>query len=92
MVVWLLAASQTASVSIIVVLTYIVGLAGLTHVIAGSVDVLFLVMTGVHPWFSYVTSYLVPTLTGNILGGVALVSALNHAQVISGSPAKPGRK
>jgi formate-nitrite transporter family protein len=47
MVVWLLAASQTASVSIIVILTYIVGLAGLTHVIAGSVEVLFLVMTGV---------------------------------------------
>ena len=86
MVVWLLAASNTASVSIIVILTYMVGLAGLTHVIAGSIDVLFLVMTGVHSWFSYLTGYLVPTLIGNILGGVALVSALNHAQVISGSP------
>jgi hypothetical protein len=25
-------------------------------------------------------------LIGNMLGGVALVSALNHAQVIAGSP------
>jgi formate-nitrite transporter family protein len=88
MVVWLLAASNSASVPIIVIPTYIVGLAGLTHVIAGSVEVLFLVMTGVQPWSSYVISYLVPALIGNIIGGVALVSALNHAQVISGSPAK----
>jgi formate/nitrite transporter FocA (FNT family) len=34
MVVWLLAASDSASVAIIVILTYVVGLAGLTHVIA----------------------------------------------------------
>jgi formate/nitrite transporter FocA (FNT family) len=92
MVVWLLAASQTARVSIIVILTYIVGLAGLTHVIAGSVEVLFLVMTGAQSWWSYFGAYLIPALIGNIIGGVALVSALNHAQVISGSPVKPRRR
>lgn len=88
MVVWMLAATDTARVSIIIILTYIVGLAGLTHVIAGSVEALFLVMTGAEAWSSYLTGYLIPTLTGNIIGGVALVSALNHAQVISGFPAK----
>ncbi len=54
-------------------MTYIVGLAGLTHIVAGSVEVLFLVMTGAKSWMSAV-------------GGVALVSALNHAQAIAGSP------
>ncbi len=88
MVVWLLAASNSANIAIIVILTYIVGLAGLTHVIAGSIEVLFLVMTGVQPWWLYLGGYLIPALIGNIIGGVALVSALNHAQVISGSPAK----
>ena len=93
MVVWLLAASQTASVSIIVILTYVVGLAGLTHVIAGSIEVLFLVMTGAQSWASYFAGYLIPALFGNIIGGVALVSALNHAQVIAGTaPVKTGRK
>jgi formate/nitrite transporter FocA (FNT family) len=71
MVVWLLAVSDSASVAIIVILTYIVGLAGLTHVIAGSMEVLFLVMTG----------YLIPALIGNIIGGVALVSALNQTKL-----------
>jgi formate-nitrite transporter family protein len=85
MVVWLLAAVDTGPIAIIVILTYVVGLAGLTHVIAGSIEVLYLVMAGAKDWISYAAGYLVPTLIGNILGGVALVSALNHAQVVSGS-------
>jgi formate/nitrite transporter FocA (FNT family) len=28
--------------------------------------------------------YLVPTLIGNTIGGVTLVAALNHAQVVAG--------
>jgi formate-nitrite transporter family protein len=70
---------------VIVILTYVVGLAGLTHVIAGSVEVLYLVMTGTKSWMSYAGGYFLPALIGNIVGGVALVSALNHAQVVSGS-------
>jgi formate/nitrite transporter FocA (FNT family) len=42
-------------------------------------------MTNAVPWLSYATGYLLPTLLGNILGGVSLVSALNHAQVIAGN-------
>jgi formate-nitrite transporter family protein len=89
LVVWMLAATDSARLPIIVILTYIVGLAGLTHVVAGSVEVLFLVMTGVKTWLSFFFGYMTPTLIGNVVGGVALVSALNHAQVIAGTaPAK----
>jgi len=88
MVVWMLAATDSNRVPIIVILTYFVGLAGLTHIVAGSVEVLFLVMTGLKPWWSYVANYMTPTLIGNIFGGVTLVSALNHAQVIAGAPQK----
>lgn len=85
MVVWMLAAIDTGPIAIIVTLTYVVGLAGLTHVIAGSVQVLYLVMEGAKSWMSYAAGYLIPTLIGNIIGGVTLVSALNHAQVVSGT-------
>ena len=84
-VVWMLAATDSGRIPIIVILTYIVSLAGLTHIVAGSVEVLFLVMTGEKSWWAYVGGYMVPTLLGNIIGGVSLVSALNHAQVIAGS-------
>ncbi len=84
MVVWMRAAVDTGRIAIIVILTYVVGLAGLTHIIAGSVEVLFLVMTGRLSWFAYVGGYMVPTLLGNIIGGVSMVSVVNHAQVVSG--------
>jgi formate/nitrite transporter FocA (FNT family) len=84
MVVWMLAATQNGHTMIIIILTYVVGLAGLTHVIAGSAEVLLLVTIGAKSWGSYATGYLLPTLLGNIIGGVALVSAVNHAQVVAG--------
>jgi formate-nitrite transporter family protein len=90
MVVWMLAATDSNRIPIIVILTYIVGLAGLTHIVAGSVEVLFLVMTGAKSWVSFAGRYMIPTLMGNVIGGVALVSALNHAQVIAGTP--PGKR
>jgi formate-nitrite transporter family protein len=88
MVVWMLAATDSNRIPIILILTYIVGLAGLTHIVAGSVEVLFLVMTGAKSWLAFAGGYMLPTLIGNVLGGVALVSALNHAQVIAGSSAQ----
>jgi formate-nitrite transporter family protein len=91
MMVWMNAASEAGRMGIIVALTYTVGLAGLTHVIAGSVEILYLVMTGARSWSSYVGGYLVPTLTGNILGGVAMVSAVNHAQVVGGMDKQPSK-
>jgi formate-nitrite transporter family protein len=86
-VVWMLAATDSNRLPIIVILTYFVGLAGLTHIVAGSVEVLFLVMTGLKSWWAFVAYYMTPTLIGNIFGGVTLVSALNHAQVIAGRSA-----
>jgi len=84
MVVWMLAAVDTGRVPIIIILTYVVGLADLTHIIAGSVEVLFLAMVGAKSWLSVVGGYLAPTLLGNIIGGVSLTAAVNHAQVVAG--------
>jgi formate/nitrite transporter FocA (FNT family) len=90
MVVWMLAAVDTGRVAVIVIITYVVGLAELTHIIAGSVEVLFLPMVGVRSWISVVSGYLLPTLLGNIIGGVSLTAAVNHAQVVAGMNKKAG--
>ena len=84
MTVWLRAAVTSGEIAIIVILTYVVGLGHLTHIIAGSVEVLYLVWTGAMSEWSYLGGYMVPTLIGNVIGGTALVSALNHAQVVAG--------
>ena len=88
MVVWMLAAIDTGRIAVIVFMTYIVGLASLTHIIAGSVEVLFLVMVGVKSWGAIAVGYMLPTLIGNIIGGVSLTAAINHAQAVAGMAAK----
>ena len=88
MVVWMLAAVDTGRLTIIIIITYIVGLAGLTHIIAGSVEVLFLVMVGYKTFWSILVGYMLPTLIGNCIGGVSLTAALNHAQAVSGRAKK----
>ncbi len=82
LMIWLLPAAQTARVHIIIILTYIISLGGFAHSIAGSVEVLYVVNAGAAPWTAYL-GFIIPTLLGNIIGGVSLVAALNFAQVSS---------
>ena len=81
--VWLLPFAEAFRVVVIVALTWLVGVAQLTHIIAGSVEVLYLAVTGAASYQQVAVGYMLPTLIGNILGGVALVAALNNAQVVS---------
>ena len=92
MVVWMLAAVSTGRIAVIVIVTYVVGLANLTHIVAGAVEVLFLAMVGARPWMEVVGTYLIPTLLGNIIGGVSLTAAINHAQVVAGNTAPNGKQ
>lgn len=85
LMVWLLPAAESARVSIIIILTYVIGLAGFNHVIAGSVKMLFLVVRGAASWPEYFVQFFLPTLFGNIVGGVSLVAFLGHAQVVAGT-------
>jgi len=83
---WLIPASPKSSeVVLITALAYVVGLAGLPHIIAGSVEVLYTVSTGETSWAAYLGGYMLPTLIGNTAGGVAIVAWLNHAQVANDS-------
>jgi len=82
--VWMLAGVRSGHIAIIFLATYPVGLGGLTHIIAGSIDALFLVWMGELNWFRFASGYALPALIGNVLGGVSLVAAVNHAQVVAG--------
>ncbi|HEX7359793.1 MAG TPA: formate/nitrite transporter family protein [Bryobacteraceae bacterium] len=88
MIVWMLAAVDSGRAWIIIILTYVVGLASLTHIIAGTVEALFPVMAGAKGWVAVAWGYMVPTLIGNSIGGVSLTAAVNHAQVVSGMARK----
>jgi formate-nitrite transporter family protein len=81
LMVWLLPATDGAKMNIIIIITYIVALGGFAHIIAGSVDVLYLVNIGAISWLTYLFGFMLPTLIGNVIGGCSLVAVLNFAQV-----------
>jgi formate/nitrite transporter FocA (FNT family) len=81
LIVWLLPASKTAAPFVIAALTYVVALAGLPHIIAGSTEAAYAVFNRGANWGDYFESFLAPTLLGNLIGGTALAALLNHAPV-----------
>jgi len=77
--VWLLPSARTAAIFVIVFLTYIVGIGRFSHIIAGSVDSAYAVFTGHAAVSEYLVRFLIPTLLGNVIGGVGMAALLNHA-------------
>jgi formate/nitrite transporter FocA (FNT family) len=81
LMVWLLPAVKGSRPLIILIITYVVGLCGFSHIIAGSVECAFLVQIGQATVNDFFLRFFGPTLLGNIVGGIALVAALNYGQV-----------
>jgi formate/nitrite transporter FocA (FNT family) len=84
LLVWLLPFAETGRVWVIIIITYVIGIAHLSHIIAGAVEVFALAASQHKTWVQVITHYIIPTLIGNIIGGVTLVAAVNHAQIVAG--------
>jgi formate/nitrite transporter FocA (FNT family) len=80
LMVGMLPGAETSKIAVIVIMTRIIGVAGFPHVIAGGTEVFYAAIRGEASWAAAVFGYLLPTLVGNVFGGVTLVAALNHAQ------------
>jgi formate/nitrite transporter FocA (FNT family) len=81
MMVWLLPSARSARLLTVLIITYVVALGRLSHIIAGTVEAAYAVMIGLASLQGFCVSFLLPTLLGNTLGGVALVALLNHAAI-----------
>jgi len=82
LMVWLLPGADAQKLWVIIIITWLVGAAGLSHIIAGSVEALYAVAAGAYPWTQYIVHFLVPVFIGNCIGGVGLVAILNYGQVV----------
>ncbi len=85
LMVWLLPFAQTARVGVIILVTYFVAIGHFSHIIAGSIEVFTHAAAGHVGWLNVLGHYVLPTLIGNVVGGLTLVAALNHAQIVAGS-------
>lgn len=80
--VWILPRMESAGeVMIIIIVTYIIGLGGMSHVVAGSTELFILVIRGELGIGTAVFYGILPTLAGNVLGGTGIFAALTYAQV-----------
>jgi formate/nitrite transporter FocA (FNT family) len=84
LMVWMLPDASSSRVVVILIITYVISICSLSHIIAGSTNVFVLVVLGKISILRYVTGFFIPTLLGNIVGGVSLVAALAHGQVLGG--------
>jgi len=81
LMVWLLPVAETARVAVVIIITYLVGLGGFSHIIAGSTLAFYALVSGLTTPWVVLFGFFLPTLIGNIIGGVAFVALLNYAQV-----------
>jgi formate/nitrite transporter FocA (FNT family) len=65
---------------IVIVIAWVVGIASLVHVIAGSSETLFVVFRGERAFADYLLNFLLPSFVGNSIAGVALLAAFVYAQ------------
>jgi formate/nitrite transporter FocA (FNT family) len=84
LMVWLLPFAESGRIWVIIIVTYLVGLGHFSHVVAGSINAFALAAAGAASWAKVLGVFVLAALLGNTLGGVTLVAALNHAQVVSG--------
>ena len=81
LMVWLLTSARSARLLTILLGTYTRGVIRLTHIIASSVEAAYAVMIGAVPVSDYFVVFLLPTLIGNVIGGVSMVAIVNHAAI-----------
>jgi formate-nitrite transporter family protein len=80
LLVWMLPGAENGKFAVIVLMTWLIGAGGFAHVVAGSSEVFYAAWRGEATWAQAVLGFVLPSLIGNMAGGITLVAALNHAQ------------
>lgn len=79
--VWMLPTAQSNEVALIVIFTWLIALGDFTHIVAGSVEMAFLMVRGELGIWAAVFDFFLPVLAGNVAGGTAVFTALAWAQI-----------
>ncbi|MEO0893653.1 MAG: formate/nitrite transporter family protein [Pseudomonadota bacterium] len=80
-IVWMLPQAETASFFLIVMFTWLIAAGDFTHIVAGSVEMAYLMLQGELGFAKAMMHFFLPVLAGNIVGGTAIFSILAYGQV-----------
>ncbi len=79
--VWMLPEAEGSEFLIVFFFTFLIGLTDASHIVAGAVEAVVLVLSGDINIGDAVFGFAVPTLLGNIIGGTVLFALISYAQV-----------
>ncbi len=79
--VWAMPSSEGMGVLVVLFITYVIGLLGASHIIAGSVEAYFLILNGDISALRAISHFGVLTLLGNVVGGTTLFAMISYVQV-----------
>ena len=80
-IVWMLPEAGAASVTIIVMFTWLIAAGDFTHIVAGSVEMAYLMVTSGLGLCQAMFGFFLPVLAGNVVGGTAIFAMLAWGQV-----------
>lgn len=80
-IVWMIAGLENGATFVIVLFTWLIAAGDFTHIIAGSVEMWFLVFNGDIGASGALFRFFLPVLAGNIVGGTAVFTMLAWGQV-----------
>ncbi|MDE0589115.1 formate/nitrite transporter family protein [Halocynthiibacter sp. C4] len=80
-IVWMLPEAKSSSLSIVVLFTWLIAAGDFTHIVAGSVEMAFLMVTGDLEVGRAIFGFFLPVLAGNVIGGTAIFAFLAWGQV-----------
>jgi formate/nitrite transporter FocA (FNT family) len=79
--VWMLPQASSSSFWVILLFTWLIGVSGFTHIIAGSVEMAHQLVAGQLGVVDAVAGFFLPVLAGNVVGGTLIFAFLAWAQV-----------
>jgi formate/nitrite transporter FocA (FNT family) len=79
--VWMLPSSQGSEVAVIILFTWLIALGDFTHIVAGSVEMAFLLVQYELDLKQAIFGFFLPVLAGNVIGGTVIFTMLTWAQV-----------
>ncbi|WP_415922115.1 formate/nitrite transporter family protein [Tateyamaria sp. SN6-1] len=80
--VWMLPTAKGSEVPLIFLFTWLIALGDFTHIVAGSVEMAYLVVQGDLGAAQAVFGFFFPVLAGNVVGGTVIFTLLVWAQIV----------
>ncbi|SMY10287.1 formate/nitrite transporter family protein [Flavimaricola marinus] len=80
-IVWMLPQAESAAFFVIGALTWLIAAGDFSHIVAGSVEMAYLMVQGELAVGDGIMRFFLPVLAGNIVGGTAIFSLMAYGQV-----------